>query len=79
MEYFQGHTILELLHEIQRKMAEHGIRPEEFKDRITFMSMYNDLDWTREGHFKKCVSNFIEVEGYAQIPDGTLIIPRSRN
>ena len=34
---FPGHTILELPHEIQRKMAENRIRPEEFKDRIIFV------------------------------------------
>ena len=36
VEHFPGHTILELLHEIQKKRAENRIRPEEFKDRIIF-------------------------------------------
>ena len=57
--------MLELLHEIQRKMAENRIRPKVFKDRIIFMSMYNDIDWTTDGHLEKCVSNFIEVKTYA--------------
>ena len=34
MEYFLGRTILVLLHEIQRKMAENRIRPGYFKDRV---------------------------------------------
>ena len=62
---FPGHTTLELLHEIQRKMAENRIRPEEYKDRIIFMSMYNDMDWTKDGNLKMNVSNSIEVKANA--------------
>ena len=40
------------LHEIQSKMAENRIRSEEFKDRIIFTSMYNDIDWTQDGNLK---------------------------
>ena len=43
---FFVHPMLELLHEISRKMAENRIRPEEFQDRIIFTSMYHDIDWT---------------------------------
>ena len=43
---FPGHTTLELLREIQRTLAENRIQPELFKDRIIFMSMCNDIDWT---------------------------------
>ena len=52
---FAGHTVLDLLHEIHRKMTENRIKLEEFEDRIIFMSMYNDIDWTTEGNFKKCI------------------------
>ena len=61
---FAGHTTLDLLHEIQRMMAENRIKLEEFEDRIIFMSMYNDIDWTTEGTFKKCISQarrFLEL------------------
>ena len=51
---FPGHTILELLHEIQRKMAENRSRPEEFKGRIIFVSMSHDIDW-RKMETYKCV------------------------
>ena len=34
-------------------MAENRIKPERFEDRIIFLSMYNDIDWTKEEeHFK---------------------------
>ena len=36
----------DLLHEIQRRTAE------EIEDRIIFMPMYNDIDWTEEENFK---------------------------
>ena len=39
---FPGHTILELLREIQKTMAENRSQPEQFRDRIIFMSMYNE-------------------------------------
>ena len=32
------------LKEIQVRMTVHGIRPEEFEDRIIFLSMFNDID-----------------------------------
>ena len=55
---FPGHTILGLLHENQRKMAQNGIKPEEFEDRIIFMSMHVDIDWSSgEENSRKCVSN----------------------
>ena len=72
-----GQTILDLLHEIQRKMAENRIKPEEFEDRITFMSMYNDIDRTKEEeNFTKCVSKMRLTHTDFQ---GTLVIPRTRN
>ena len=54
---FPGHATLDLLHEIRRKMAQNGIKLEEIKDRIIFMSMYNDIYWSQgEENFKECVS-----------------------
>ena len=40
---FPGHTTMGLLRESQTKITTRGIRPEEFEDRIIFMSMYNDM------------------------------------
>ena len=72
MEYFPGRTTLDLLHEIRRMMAQNGIKREEFKDRIIFLSVYNDVDWSQgEENFKKCVSNSTEGQAYAhRFPKG---------
>ena len=36
-------------------MDQNRIEPEEFKDRIIFMSTYNDIDCRKEENFKKSV------------------------
>ena len=43
VEIIAGHTTLQLLREIQTTMEENKIQPEQFEDRIIFMSMYNDI------------------------------------
>ena len=36
-----------------------------------FMSMYNDIDWTKHGNTQMCISNSSEVEAYARrFPQG---------
>ena len=45
---FSGFSSLQILPEIQRDLKRKSIEPEEFKDQIIFMSMFNDIDWTRE-------------------------------
>ena len=56
-------------------MAENRTRPEEFKDRIIFVPMYNDIDWTEDGNLKKCGSNVVDKEGLrTQILEGTWVI-----
>ena len=42
---FPGFTTLGILDEIQKMMAELRYEPEQFKGRIIFMSMYNDIIW----------------------------------
>ena len=48
---FPGHAAVEILKEIQIKMATRRKRFEEFEDRI-IMSMFNDIDWTKNGNHK---------------------------
>ena len=46
-EIFPRHTTTQLLHEIQKLMEkELRIQPLKFEERIIFMSMHNDIDWT---------------------------------
>ena len=42
---FPGHTTLQLLVEIQKMMEEMNCAPEQFTDRIIFVSVYSDTDW----------------------------------
>ena len=37
---------MQILQNIQEDMQRSKIEPEEFGDRIIFMSMFNDIDWT---------------------------------
>ena len=44
-------TTVEILREIQTIITVRKTRPEEFEDRIIFMSMFNDIDWTKNGNY----------------------------
>ena len=46
-------------------MTESKCEPEQFKGRIIFMSMYNDIDWTKRGNKGICVANALEITEYA--------------
>ena len=48
---FPGHTTLDPLQEVKELMKkELKIQPQNFEDRIIFMSMYSVIDWTRRGN-----------------------------
>ena len=48
---FPGHTTLDPLQEVKELMKkELKSQPQNFEDRIMFMSMYSDIDWTRKGN-----------------------------
>ena len=44
---FPGFSSLSLLREIQNDLETKNIKPEDFKDRIIFMSMFNDIVWKK--------------------------------
>ena len=48
LNIFPGFSSLQILQEIQGDMKRKRIEFEEFTDRIMFMSMFNDIDWTKE-------------------------------
>ena len=73
---FSGRTTVGLLIEIQIKMTTRGIRPE----RIIFMSIFNDIDWTKIGNYKKAFFFFEISNGERlrkEISIGTLVFSRS--
>ena len=39
---------------------------EQFKGRIIFMPMYNDIVWGERGNTEKCIMNFVTVANYAR-------------
>ena len=40
---------LQIFQKIEKDLRERNIAPEEFTDRIIFMSIFHDIEWTREG------------------------------
>ena len=61
-----GRTSLKILQQIQSDLQGWNTEPENFGDRIIFMSMFNDIDWTRKGNEEKCISNSEEIKKYAK-------------
>ena len=47
---FPGATALDLLHEIQADLQGKHVTPENFGDRIIFMSMFNDIFLEKRGN-----------------------------
>ena len=68
---FQGLTKLEILHKIQDNLDVRKIIPEQFEDRIIFMSIFNDVDRTKRGNSDECFSNSEQVKNCAKrLPRG---------
>ena len=59
---FQGLISLEILQKIQQDLKDQNIEPKKFEDRIIFMSMFNDIDWTQRGSSERCISNSEQVK-----------------
>ena len=51
---------------IQNDLQERNIEPEQFGDRIIFMSVFNDIDWTTKGNGEKCISNSEKAHAHAE-------------
>ena len=63
---FPGLTSLEILQKIQKDLQNQNIEPVSFEERIIFMSMFNDIDWTKRGNSERCTSNSEHVKSYAE-------------
>ena len=61
---FQGFTTLTVLKEIQTDLARKNTVPENFKDQIIFMSVFNDIE--SEKNDEKCISNAKNVKNYSK-------------
>ena len=51
---------------VQKDLQDQNIEPEKFGDRIIFMSMFNDIEWTKKGNPEQCISNFEQVKNFAK-------------
>ena len=72
-----GLSSLQILQKIQDDLQERNIEL-EFTDRIIFMSIFNDIDWTRKGNDGICISNSEKSQGIREeILAGRLDVPRS--
>ena len=63
---FPGFTTLQLCNKVQEIMSKMSDQPEEFKGRIIFMSMFNDISWESEDNEQECESNANLVSIYAR-------------
>ena len=53
---FQGFTTLQLLHEVHKFMNKMS-DPDQFKGRIIFMPMFNDIIWRIKDNEQECIAN----------------------
>ena len=53
-KYFPGFTTLQLCNKVHEFMTKMSEKPEEFKGRIIFMSMFNDILWGSEDNEQEC-------------------------
>ena len=60
---FPGRTSLE---KIQKDLQSQNGEPQHCEERIIFMSMFNDIDWTKRRNSEKCLSNSEQVKNYAK-------------
>ena len=62
---FPGATALDILHEIQTDLQGKHVIPENFSDRIIFMSMFNDIDVEKKDNEDFCASTSRKIKEYA--------------
>ena len=79
MGYFPGLTSLEILQKIPKYLKYRNIGPENFEDRIIFMSMLNDIDWNKMGNSEKVYFEFrTSQELREEVLARTLVILRPK-
>ena len=57
---------MEMLQNVQADLQSRGFEPEEFQDKIIFMSRIYDIDWTEKGHSVKCNPNSNQIKNYVE-------------
>ena len=62
---FPGATALDILHEIQADLQGKHVTPENFSDRIIFMSMFNDIELEGKDNEDSCALTSRKIKEYA--------------
>ena len=62
---FPAAKALDILHKIQADLQGQNITPEKFSDRVTFMSMFNDIDLERKDNEHSCDLTSRKIKEYA--------------
>ena len=65
VEYFPGFTTLQLCNKVREFMSKMS-DPSEFKGRIIFMSMFNDISWRSEDNEQECELSASLVSTFAR-------------
>ena len=63
---FPGFTTLQLCNKVQEFLSKMSIQPENFTERIIFMSMFNDISWGSKDNKQECESSANLVSIYAK-------------
>ena len=63
---FPGRTTLQILQEIQALMTGWNCTPEKFPGRITYIPIYNDIEWRNKSNERVCLANASTVGCYAR-------------
>ena len=63
-----GASTLDIKKHIQTHL--NGRNPESFGERNFFMSIFNDIEWTKKGHTETCLHNAQELAAFATLPWG---------
>ena len=72
---FPGFTAVGILNEIQQTMGKLQCEPENFKGRIIFMSMFNNMVWDAKGNVELCVNNSQTKRVCRKISSRSLVFP----
>ena len=56
----------EFLEHIREMLAEEGVQPSQFKGRIVYMSMYNDINWWQNKKENVCRPHAIHVASFTR-------------
>ena len=62
---FPGSSALQVLHTIQKDLEGKDIIPENFSDRIIFMTMFNDIEFWKRGNEDSCTLISRAIKDYA--------------